>query len=799
METHEPTEGNEEVIVEEELTPAAMLENAIRDALFQVSNCDLSLTELKETVHTTCKAFFEHNAIEAPGDIDELARQYYFCINIKKPKFENEVQEELYLPENLQLSREGKKALIRKKCVDICTNIYRLEKDYAYFFAMPFMKFLEKDPDLFDKLWALLFEISENAEDKDKVVKIFEELIGLLPEGQSYVWILVHSIVRGDYEVLKSMIDNDPLYFLHLPGDSIQRNLNKDRIASTTAIKQFMGDELVQPPIPGLRKQDFIDFDEREEEIFRNAFGLFKQDIDTLLYCSTPHEKILEHINWAIDLLKKEIQELEDVTDFDKQKYRMFVDQMIMSRYFGELLKFAEEMSKPEHHNDFAKDILNEPFLVRNRLIHEDGTPASQLEYLKKRWEDLIEKLKNPKKEENNEHKPQKKEDDLGKTMAFDLSSLRGHKSVALGDTQPAQALEALEDTDVQGTIEEEKIAPSPPKPVKTGTLLFIQAIDDEKEEDDDLGGFLHPTFTGQVEPKLIAAASRDKVDELIAAEIGTFKPKEDPKEKIDNDQSDSDLAIGFIAPGSKLEQEKMREIQQTVNDAFANRLRLYDPMELERLKELLNSLKPLAGSESLRKQIVTAVIYEIKLLQRKIEEQDDDLQYHDLYSYIRELFSELVPDSASEELTIIPNASEIAKILERLPRLDDHQDFAKMLVAKGLLDEADENERELRRLLLIEIQELRLLLKLNDRVKSASPSIDGLTSYQDELKKKLNKIQKLRKKAQGGRLKQLFRNSEKNKLMDQYFDKLDEFVESLWEEAIKPTINNFRIAYFFN
>lgn len=797
FEKHEPS-----IEQASEKPPVVLLESNIREALKVANTSPCSLAEQKDVVHAECKNFLRLNGYPIPENIEDFARSFYFCINLTKQALEDEIQEDVYAPENLALSRDQKKAIIRRKCVDLCSNIYRFNRDTAQFFAMPLFKYLEDDPNLFDKLWEVLYKISENAENTDQVLQFYEELNALHPTGTNFLWVLTHSIVRGDYEVLRGTINDDPFYFLHIPGNTKERNKNKNRISSSIAIKESMKGKLITTPIPGLRVQDFMDFDEREEEIFRTIFGTFKQDIDTLLFSSTPHDVLVAHVNWALDLVKKEIDSLE-VSDFDKQKYHLFMDTLIMSEYFGQLLDYAQKMSE-ENNNDFAKDILNEPFLIRNRLISENGAPHAILDYLKARWRTLIIDLRTKPKTAPKKIRPDSKPENLSQTMAFDAATFRERQLPAFAKTEPVQALQAVADTDMEDLVRrEEKKVQSIRRKVKSGTLLFIQTT--EESNDGAENGFLHPSFTDQEVPTILRRPDGEfDFESLIKQERDKFgiQDEDHVQEPV---RCKSDYEIGFIAPGCLLEKQKLREIQQLVNEAFANRLRLYDPMEVERLKQVIESVKPLCANTNLRKELMTAIIYELKLLQGQSIDEGSSVEYNELYSYLRSLFTELLASENHGLETKIPTDEEIVALNETLPELDpcgvpelsDHSELKEYLESKGLLGEALKNEKDLRDLLILGIKEFQMIIKLYQRVLHATDPISVIPGFKKEIQAKLDSIRKFRKKAQGGFVRKIVRNKKLNSSMNKYFDALEEYIDTLWDQAIESTINNFQSAYF--
>ena len=80
--------------------PEVLLEHQVRTALKQVANKGLSLKERKDIVHSEYVKFLKENDYELPENTEEAAKSFYFCINVSKELFEDEVQEELYAPKN---------------------------------------------------------------------------------------------------------------------------------------------------------------------------------------------------------------------------------------------------------------------------------------------------------------------------------------------------------------------------------------------------------------------------------------------------------------------------------------------------------------------------------------------------------------------------------------------------------------------------------------------------------------------------------------------------------------------------
>ncbi len=724
--------------------------------------------------------------------------------NSEKSKFDL-FHDYVFLTIDPDSDRETNKRSIREAAVDFASTELGVDESPAAYYATYFFKLLQKEPEKYQNVWELLYELSQNAEKAEVVLRIFNKLSELNEGDLTYLWIVVHGIIRGDYFVSTVLTDNysNRAHSIGLtPLETRkQHNTNSKRRESLESVKKLIQGRIIQPDPPDIRLEDVEGFDEYEKNIFREIYFLLRQTVDALLFASIESDKIEKILDKTKSFIHGFVYAKGFTDESQKFKYKKFIDK-VTKEYFEQLKKYAVEMSKPERKNTFFQDILNEPYLINNELLCND-TQKSLLEHISKNWIELREKLilylKNKEAfiekydAENSKERPKKPQ-----TQFFTKFSGTGS---SFNDAATAETVKAE-------VIEDQLVADpddfSRSQTEKSLTSFGIPQVTDYIH---------HPTQTGDMDPKIlekgkgtlvwipvqetpseITSGTAEKTDETIrlnsTAGIKALTEEELTRYKAENNSVKEELKENDINGNFDL-RFKAEKLFKTVN-------RLYDRETVQQLKQIIKEeILPKLESEDFKKEFML-------ILLEKLNEsfyKAPDVDFTQFRILIKEILNILVADNDS----YIPENDFIESVKEDVPELDEYPELAEHLKNKGYYQYFVDIQNKLKDLVTDFADRLTIHSELIKKLNGQPYYKDIFNDYGKDKENELFKLKQESKKVKGNwftgpfikMCRSLRGNNKVSTQANEYFEELSNAIDNIWEEGMYPVLNNFSKLYF--
>lgn len=658
------------------------------------------------------------------------------------------------------LPHEEQKAHIRQECAEIGKTL-GFEPVQGQLLAQHYFKLIEKDPVKADNFWHCLFNLHFNAKDPASVKKYLGELIELNQgTGLNFLWDIASGIVKGDYKVLRGNPTSNPLdrcYFLYFHEDKVAENDDPARNASLEEITSIMNGLTVEKPKLAKRAYDFADFSETESEALEDLGKTLSNHVDTLLHAGAEIEDIFVYFDDVKQQLKRAINaSTKDETT--KEKFRIFVDGTL-SPYIDELYQYAATMVEPIHNNRFVREIMNEAFMINGWLIDGDFKELPPIKILASEIAKFEDKLNNTKLKAPTKTAP--------KGTVF-LTALTPGKGVKITPKSNSEVT----------------VLPKNSKRTVMGIPALDPTPDPCEQAQKETSGDIKKTQLGL--PALSSTPDGDKVGRMIADSL------DQDKEVAKLDQLKESVAT--VKEGSPEEAKAIKAIENDVRIALSTTERLNSIEGVTALNKIFEAkgFKKISN-KTLKRAFISAVLLYMSRA-RKVEKL---LRIKSpLHTYLRQLFSDLVPEKECK----LPNTNELDKLHKKMPVLTNFPQLIDILNKLEIYGSFTQSERDLKGILIKKVEGLDYHIK-SDQAFRKNPYPDAALERANTTA--LNKIEEIRKMralvvGQWGTrtIRKIFRKKGENEDTKEYFEQMEFFLNSLLEKAVKPTFKNIEATY---
>lgn len=753
--------------------------------------------------------------------------------------FEAKISALLENPKMQNAERDLKKGLIRTILIKSAESL-KINDVQAQFFAMYFFHLIENDPDNFKRIWELLKEISDNAENPDKIAPLFTEIVSLNKGGKTFLWRLVHSIVRGDYEVMPATFGGEPIFYLKEPGDSENRRQNQNRQKSNVTLKKAISSEIVDKPLPdGNALRGFYP---DEIKIFSQIYKYLQDDIDVLIFSSLGPKFAEGYLSNIIQFMHTMIKELEIQPGGRKSKYYLFIKNIIKN-YLQPLLAYAKKLSEESEKNEFAKDLWLEPYLIQNELL-KNYKAQSPFPVIERKWEQLKIQLseyvrKNISKSGTVMGIPTYNEEliaALESDLTFDDFSETPPKAVPVSISTGIKGKKALDQTmayipspRLTGEIDQDILAEVNRRaemanktrealgdqPIAAEPSIIINPPDLEElvlkflEEDDDADPIVQEIRITQVQVAQLKLPPRARAEDDTAPDAN--------KAALANATTDVQIQAQ-PSHTAKIEPINKHEIFSSVVNIFNS----YDDLRTEEgVNELMFELKLIAQKASvshmLKRDFVQAVMLNLAGTKRE-ESSSMDLKH--LYEKLGALLSDTIGAT-------LPSTSTFKLLENHRPKLTDYPKVGEVLMKKGINTEVRDLEEFIEQF-EEELRKMEALIAFDDNFKIAPDAVGGFlckakkleegksirvypkdsirlkdkeraAMHEEGINEKIAGLKNLAKIAWLSRgFRKIGKRKDLNSETKEYFERLELHFERIKRLAIDPTINFFKVAYFY-
>ena len=287
--------------------------------------------------------------------------------------------------EKPELSRYDLKALVRILSLTNAKNL-GLNKEDAQKIYQYFFQFIYEEQEEIEKMWETLYQLSQNANNEVKVKELFNKLLELNPYDKNMLWRLIQNIVNGDDEIKVINIGNEPIYYLDISENSVERR--NDTIIEQ--LKQLLGDEIIQKPtVP----QAINNMAHNDKNLFLKIFTFLQSDVDTLLASETWRLAIDSYFDGVPQYLQSIVNALtigKGKSRARKERFENFISSNAFKNYLENLRDYAKKIALGS--NPFAEDMLFEHYLRSNNLLVNEFHEPSVL-ILNIKWDNLAKEI----------------------------------------------------------------------------------------------------------------------------------------------------------------------------------------------------------------------------------------------------------------------------------------------------------------------------------------------------------------------------------------------------------------------
>lgn len=702
------------------------------------------------------------------------------------------------------------KQKIRKFCVDKAKSEtdreMMIKGGYMYFF-----RFIIDQPESVENVWRFLYAFQEELNQKDnddsEKIELTTNLTGLFNEdaiGMTINWRLVHSILRGQLEVKKVLFNDEELFYMAEPDkvEADKKFKNKKRSEFSRNYQEFLkklskthkhGQKLIEKPLPSVSRHPGITTEDLK--VLGNIYTYLQNDADMIYYSATWRSQI----DYFFDVIvRKKIEEiLNKLTFNDNEKSQKFVPYFkeVLNKYLGPLKQYCKDLAEQnqtaeKQTNQVPADMMLEPILIANGYLTEEFKTAP-IELILVKWEVLwedIEGLIGAKKTGTlwkmdafqSQDKSDIAHDDTIQADAFDDDpKVPDDKPVgkkALAQTiamMPRLTNEIAPETlaMVRGP-EGEKIAAQTREAAKLATLTADRVREASQEESQQ-----PPNLWKNVQVDINSTAGMEALTKEAAA-FYNLKTSNEPNQDFD-------------ANGIK----NKAELRVKASCFMASVRDYYSPLAVEVLKQKLEAeILPVLETQELKKEFMLILLE--KLTAGKKQFPNENL-FEAFENLIKDILNGFIIKSNQDEDLLIPDTSFINNAKEEIPNINDYSELIELL--------GDSIENRLKIILDEMIQQLQIHRELQAGLQDQRFEAKWLKTYYKNLKKTILGLKKERKKIKGNWLTKPFitlgrkisGKSKANKQANEYFDRLDEAIDIIWEDGIVPTFNNFTALYF--
>lgn len=693
------------------------------------------------------------------------------------------------------VSKQDSKKFIRFFCKKNAA-ILGLNEEKALQVAQYFFKFTYEDPQTAAKTWELLHSLSENSTNQEAANQIFSELLQTNKDGLTLLWRVVRGIIHGNFSVEATNIDGQNIYHLVTPGNSDERQKDKNRHNISNSLKDQIENDITHKPLPDVGN-DAVRMTPQDRDLFFKIFRFMQSDTDALITSNAWQSAISEYLSGIAKHLLSTIKilDVQGRSDARKKRYRKFILH-VLDGYLKSLIEYCKIMvGKQSERNPFASDLLFEHYLLSNNLFVDDVKEPSH-RVIEGKWSKLFKEMK---------------------IYIEDNATMYGIRAIGTPEIQRTTNGE-IDHFPTQVT--DEIPPPPPPEPITTIRKNTKDAIDPVgKTIMMGASAPVPPTDNwndvwATAESKNPEMGKTGAVAAILREEIGKFEknpqglpPAVRLKKRLPSSFS---YPCVIVAPGTEAEMDLIKLVRNDISVIFSEQA---DELKSQPSKSFVEKLTQIAKNRvcthALMIEFISRILVHYEDLSRKLNPHETNNVFDNISTTFNTIGENLsIPTRIVKSLgkqqgsplnnSPIPMSSNLGQIIEGIPSIDskDFENLKAFLLRKKLHTRFQEIKDELSdKMVKVDIKELESLTELNRRLALAFSPEEGFIYYYKEKEALIDAALKDVGKLAGNWFTKHFkfgRSKQVKEEMQKYLGQLEDSINATWSQALEPTLNQY-------